>query len=779
MRKAVLFSLCATVALIAAFLLFTKEPEFSVEDVLKAFERGVECTELKVEYPLDGTIFPPESIPPILSWKDDQEESNTWVVSFRFQSGEQREFASTQRSWTPPGTDWEAIKQHSREKDCRITILGVRREDPRRINSAASFSIRTSSVEVGAPIFYREVNLPFREAVKDPTRIRWRMGTIDSPERPPVVLDNLPVCGNCHSFSSDGDVLGMDVDYANDKGSYAIAPVSSEITLGKDRIITWGDYAREDKTQTFGLLSQVSPDGRYVISTVKDRSVFVAKDDLAYSQLFFPVKGILAVHDRETGTFQSLPGANDPAFVQSNPVWSPDGKYIVFARSKAYDLKIDQDTKRALLTEEECREFLKDEKTFLFDLYRVPFNRGKGGTAEPLEGASQNGKSNFFAKYSPDGKWIVFCQARSYMLLQPDSKLFIIPADGGKARRMRCNTQGMNSWHSWSPNGRWLVFASKARGPFTQLFLAHVDEEGRSAPAVVLSQFTGKDRAANIPEFLRNEKNAIKSIKEAFVDDISYIRAALEYLRADEHDNAERMLLKALELNPKNLEVRHRLGMLHIAAGSFGKALVHLRNAIRVDPHHAKAYFILGNAFRLRGDFASAAKFLTGGLQIEPDNVAARSHLGLLLIQLGKREEAEAHLMRVADQEPDDPSTRYNLGLLLLQKGKLADSEKQMDVCISLQAEGKKGKVFDALPVFEDDVQGGRKPEEADAVPLALRTADLLFVLAERFDEARKARDAVRVGEKALKAARAAKDGRLAQQIEKKLVLFRRRAGER
>jgi len=25
--------------------------------------------------------------------------------------------------------------------------------------------------------------------------------------------------------------------------------------------------------------------------------------------------------------------------------------------------------------------------------------------------------SNYFAKYSPDGKWIVFCKAKSFMLL--------------------------------------------------------------------------------------------------------------------------------------------------------------------------------------------------------------------------------------------------------------------------------------------------------------------------------------------------------------------------
>ncbi|MCP4677769.1 MAG: tetratricopeptide repeat protein [Deltaproteobacteria bacterium] len=72
-----------------------------------------------------------------------------------------------------------------------------------------------------------------------------------------------------------------------------------------------------------------------MVSTVKDLSVFMPKPDLAFSQLFFPVKGILAVYDRVEGDFFALPGADDNRYVQSNPVWSPDGKNIVFIRAKA------------------------------------------------------------------------------------------------------------------------------------------------------------------------------------------------------------------------------------------------------------------------------------------------------------------------------------------------------------------------------------------------------------------------------------------------------------
>jgi Tol biopolymer transport system component len=114
----------------------------------------------------------------------------------------------------------------------------------------------------------------------------------------------------------------------------------------------------------------------------------------------------VAIYSRDDGTFRALPGADDPEYVQSNPVWSPDGKWIVFARNKRHD---HGGTGR--LGPEGHKVFTEQGKTFLFDLYRVPFNDGNGGRAEPLTGASENGMSNYFPRYSPDGKWIVFCKA--------------------------------------------------------------------------------------------------------------------------------------------------------------------------------------------------------------------------------------------------------------------------------------------------------------------------------------------------------------------------------
>jgi hypothetical protein len=51
------------------------------------------------------------------------------------------------------------------------------------------FSVSTEPVK--GSLFYRDVNLPFIEAVKDPSTIRWRYGSVRSGSLPPVWLAHM------------------------------------------------------------------------------------------------------------------------------------------------------------------------------------------------------------------------------------------------------------------------------------------------------------------------------------------------------------------------------------------------------------------------------------------------------------------------------------------------------------------------------------------------------------------------------------------------------------
>jgi tetratricopeptide (TPR) repeat protein len=729
----------------------SRKTELRAADVLAGYRADATYSGLTVDNPLDHTLFPPEMAPPEFRWRDGNSKSDAWLIAFEFQDGGERQAYLTQQAkWRPLPDEWEEIKRRSLERPATVIVLGVNRSSPGAVLSGARITISTSRDAVGAPLFYREVNLPFAEAVKDPTRIRWRFGSIS--ESPPVVLEHLPVCGNCHSFSADGRMLGMDVDYANDKGSYAFTTVRKEIVLPSSEIITWSDFRRDEGEATFGLLSQVSPDGRYAVSTVKDRSVFVAKPELAFSQLFFPIRGILAVYDRQSRAYRALPGADDPQYVQSNPSWSPDGKYLVFARSAAYRLR--KESANVLLTAEECAEFMEEGKTFLFDLYRIPFNGGEGGAPEPLKGASNNGMSNFFAKYSPDGRWIVFCKARSYMLLQPDSELYIVPAEGGEARRLACNTGRMNSWHSWSPNGKWLVFSSKAGSDYTQLYLTHVDEEGNSTPAVSLSHLTAADRAANIPEFVNAPPDAVARIRSDFVDDVSYVRAGDAFLRANDVAGAVRQFRMAVELNPNNSVAQSNLGGVLVTQGEVDEGIAHLNEAVRLDPTDGSPHYNLGMLRSRQGRVDEAIEQLTQAVRLRPDVAEAHRVLGALLCSKGGAEEGMRHLAEAVRLAPTDAAAQYALGKALAEGGKVEEAIGHLNS--ALQSDPKHvetmrlaaqllsliGRDAEAISHLSRVVE--LSPDDARAL------ADLAWILALSSDRSR--RDGARAAELARRA---------------------------
>ncbi|MCF8360148.1 MAG: tetratricopeptide repeat protein [Prolixibacteraceae bacterium] len=684
--------------------------------------RGITLT-----YPYDSTIFPPEIPAPLFIWNDTTAGSSKWNVFISSEEGKVL-ISSTckMKSWRPEFSEWDKIKKLNRNGNFTFTVIANKSEKKYFPSATIDFSISKDSV--GADIFYRAVTLPFSYAVKNVNTIEWYMGNV-SGSRPRKMLDNIPVCGNCHSFPIEKPLLSMDVDYGNDKGSYVIADINDTCFLKTDDIITWSDYKREDNEPTFGLLSQISPDGNFVLSTIKDLSVFVAVDDnLAYSQLFFPIKGIVGVYNRKEKAFDALKGADDKKFVQSNPVWSPNGEKVVFARTEAYVNEKVRKAGRALLSLNDVKEFSSGEKQFKYDLYSIDFNDGQGSLAAPLEGASNNGKSNYFPKFSPDGKWIVFCQAENFMLLQPDSRLYIIPSEGGDPRLMRCNMEEMNSWHSWSPNSRWLVFSSKNRGLYTQLYLTHIDENGMDSPPVLLENLCFDKRAANIPEFYPFDSDHFINVKDCFSNTPDYFfRTASEAIANKYYKRAIDNLNKALETDSLHLESYFKRILLNAILqqsnskqdladkkkalkivldslsenpgnkyfistkitllsnmGKYEEALEEAEQAVNVFPEYYKFYKLLSLLYRKSSKYKEAIKCYRKMMELNPrEKVVLNNLIAIAWMNLNQYDNALQTVNQLIKEYPDDFGLFYTRAQILLKKKNFISAKKDIDYIVS------------------------------------------------------------------------------------------------
>lgn len=474
-----------------------------VEKLRSQLDKTSKYSEISVLHPFDGAVVPKDISSISFMWEDDSPENNSWLVTIEFpESNGAVNVLCNDTTWIPDKTTWEYFKANSTQKPAQITISGFTKDCT--VTSSSHLSLSTSNDAVDAPVFYQQIPLPFNYAFHNPQLSRWVVGDVSSYEQPDIVMDGLPLCANCHTFSQNGRYFGMDMDIDGDKGGYAFLPVSHSMELKKEDFISWNDLPGLEGVPNMGLFTKISSDGGYVVSTIQERPFMAVFDDPDLTQLFFPITGLLAYYSAEENKFHTLPGADDPKYVQTSPCFSPDTKHVVFSRAEVRQELLDKMAGNRVLKLEPGVYFedLNQEYQIQYDLYRVAFNNGQGGTAEPLAGAFDNGKSNYFPRFSPDGEWIVYCQSETGLVMQPTSELYIVPAKGGTSRRMNCNTEFVNSWHSFSPNGRWLVFVSKVYSPYTELFITHIDKDGNDSPPVLLHRFSSDEHAAIIPEFV-------------------------------------------------------------------------------------------------------------------------------------------------------------------------------------------------------------------------------------------------------------------------------------
>ena len=430
---------------------------------------------LKITRPLDGASFPRNIAAPKIHWEDLSD--NVWMVSVKAPGWSAPLRVVTDRpQWRPDASTWESIKASGTGEWVELEVRGCVERDGKRVGDEVYVDrrrFRVSPYEADPLVVFRFVS-PLFHGFKTPD-VCYR--DISNYDLRMFLPSKGAYCTNCHSFPNSPAPGSQDLPLA----------IAVRKSFSGLRLLGLYDFGTQaGKTLAINSFFMCwDAEGKRVAVT-SGQSVLVRSPITLETQEFHVVVGDILIVDTETFETTALPGASEPEFVETFPAWSPDGKTIVFARDKEIGADQVMPVKR-------------------YSLYKVPYNNGEGGEITPLKGAA-DGMSNFAPRYSPDGKWLVFCKGERASLVEPTADLWIISTEeGAEARMLECNCDhATDSHHSWSSNSRWLLFASKRDdGIFARIYLTEIDEEGHASPPVELPALDEPMMCYNVPEFLQ------------------------------------------------------------------------------------------------------------------------------------------------------------------------------------------------------------------------------------------------------------------------------------
>jgi regulator of sirC expression with transglutaminase-like and TPR domain len=125
------------------------------------------------------------------------------------------------------------------------------------------------------------------------------------------------------------------------------------------------------------------------------------------------------------------------------------------------------------------------------------------------------------------------------------------------------------------------------------------------------------------------------------------------WLDAQQPTKANALLSAAIELEPRDSEMRIDRAMAYAAAGRYQDAIMDLSASILLNPKSTEAFVLRASAFRHTGQPAEAAQDLKRALKMTPNHPGALLERGLLRKQAGDEKGARADWQTLLKYHPD------------------------------------------------------------------------------------------------------------------------------
>ena len=305
-------------------------------------------------------------------------------------------------------------------------------------------------------------------------------------------------CMNCHSFNHNNP----------DQMMFHLRGNIGATILVKDGVIT-KLATKTDSTISNCVYPYWHPSGNYIAYSVN-----------AISQVFHTVrekrievmdsKSDVVVYDINSNKLITSPLISKEESFETFPVFSADGKTLIFCSAKKVNLPDDYDKVKYSL----C--------SIAFDPASATF----GSKVDTLVSAYKTGKSISFPRTSYDGKYLMFTMSDygNFSIWHKEADLWLMNLANGTIKPLTgVNSDNTESYHSWSSGSHWFVFSSRRiDGLHTRPYIAWLDDDGMTTKPFILPQkdpdfYDDFMSSFNVPELVKdkvksNGRNMLKAI---------------------------------------------------------------------------------------------------------------------------------------------------------------------------------------------------------------------------------------------------------------------------
>jgi tetratricopeptide (TPR) repeat protein len=162
-------------------------------------------------------------------------------------------------------------------------------------------------------------------------------------------------------------------------------------------------------------------------------------------------------------------------------------------------------------------------------------------------------------------------------------------------------------------------------------------------------------------------------------DSGTYLTSAEQYLKAGDDANAILAYRRAINVDPKNIDIRVKLSKLYTNRRMFPQAIDELERAQQIDPKNEAVRNELARVYEAKGSPDKAAGVYVKQADTNPKDISARITAGDSYYAQKNLGEAEKQYQLAAQTDPASPVPHEKLMLLFAGQSRFSDAGKELE----------------------------------------------------------------------------------------------------